>query len=658
MNRIAPDTLRVVFVTLLALCGGGGTAAAAETDARAEIRDAARESAPLETRVAALERASNAPAIGDPDGALRAAAALLDDAPEAALRLARRALAETRAPRELVLALADDARRSAGKSPARAAFAVLLGVRDDPALFGAEGPEGPGGSGSERTALSPEALAILREDAPEVASLASAQAAVATPVEDLRREWRRHAEVADLLDRAVDPPPTAPERATTPMQALLALGERALPHLLAVAGTPEGKSTPPGHLPRRLRAIVALGLLGDRRATPVLLSGLAGPDGWVRVSSAYALGDLGDPAAAVALARVLFYLGDRHRVLDSWDYPGLDNTPLTAEEWQSVEYHAIDSAAGDALLRLGVGNAGRWLVEQRLDPRRGAWRVRVLQDAVDALRRAYGALPVAYRPDGSVPDRLAAWRALLAWLDAERPRPKRSFDETDAGFRAAAAGLAAAVVGRSVMEQQIAGQSVELLGSAMTPTLLEMLPGESRRQRRAQVAVALGRTRDPRAVEALLGLAREPHGNVRGAAAGALEPHLRDARARDAVLALLADPEAEPRAAALEALASAPVDATVRAALERLRASEPAAARVDDGASFRVAWLVQTGEGLEEILALLRSEELWRRRQAWELLRRALSLPGDLYDPASPPPEGPAPDEALVRRALATRRGA
>jgi len=48
----------------------------------------------------------------------------------------------------------------------------------------------------------------------------------------------------------------------------------------------------------------------------------------------------------------------------------------------------IDEAAADALLRMGVRNAAGWLIKNKLDPSKASFRVRVLQDTVDALRRS------------------------------------------------------------------------------------------------------------------------------------------------------------------------------------------------------------------------------------------------------------------------------
>lgn len=55
----------------------------------------------------------------------------------------------------------------------------------------------------------------------------------------------------------------------------------------------------------RVRAAMALGRIGDRGATPILIPLLADRDTGVRAEAAFALGELGDPAAVPALSRLV-----------------------------------------------------------------------------------------------------------------------------------------------------------------------------------------------------------------------------------------------------------------------------------------------------------------------------------------------------------------
>ena len=432
----------------------------------------------------------------------------------------------------------------------------------------------------------------------------------------------------------------------------------------------KGSEGPKGSVPRRVRAVVALGMLGDRRATPVLVACLdERTDGWVRVAAAYALGDLGDPAAAPALCRVLSYAGDLHRPRDNWAYPGVGNTDVPPEAWPEAEYYAVDVGAADALLRLGVAGAAGWLLEERLAPRTGRWRIRVLQDACDAIRRAFPDAPRGFEPDAGLPERQRAWSELIAWWRSGPRLPDgRALDETDAGYREAARHVVEALVGRRVLEIQTGTKVAALLGPALTPSLVEALATADSKFARIQVASALGIVRDPRAVAPLLRLTRDEVPQVRANAVEALGPHLRPrgsppegaAEVLARCLEMLDDPEEGPRTSAMKALVAAPVSPAVAKVL----AARRAAARPEDAASdyalaAEVADLVQTGEGLETVATRLTDPVLFRRRTAWELLRNALDLDPELFDPAPDPGTAAAKpaDLAAIRAALAKRRG-
>jgi len=422
-----------------------------------------------------------------------------------------------------------------------------------------------------------------------------------------------------------------------------------------------------------VRAIAVLGLLGDRRATTPLLAALDDhEDGWVGVAAVDALGDLGDPRAAVPLGHVLFYLGDLHRPRDSWDYPGQLNTDVPPEAWGEVAYYAIDSNACDTLLRLGVRNAAEWLIRERLDPRSGRWRIRVTQDAVDAIRRAFPGAPKGYEPDAGLPQRQAAFEALLAWWRTG-PRLAKPLDEADPAFRAEAQALVERIGAKSVMELQIAKRTAALIGPAMTPTVLDALAASTRRVQRAELALVLGALRDRRAVAPLVALTRDPIPAVRANAAEALaayadpaDPGLLEhetATTPDAIVArwieMLDDEEAGPRASSLKAMTSLPPRGDVHKALEaHAAAAHPENAFGDWALAERVAMLVQTGEGLDAVLALLDDADLFRRRYTWELLRPALRLGTRDFDP-TPGPAAPGRkgiDADAVRKALAARR--
>jgi hypothetical protein len=306
--------------------------------------------------------------------------------------------------------------------------------------------------------------------------------------------------VAARLDAATEDDPAV---AGPALDALVAAAPSAMALLLATATSPApAAKTPTGRVPRRVRAIVALGAAGDRRAVPVLVGCLVDTDdGWVRAAAATALGDLGDPRAIAPLCRVIFYQGDRHRPHDGWEYPGASNVDVPWEAWADVPYFAVDGAAAASLLRLGVRAAAEWLIEERLDPRTGRWRVRVTQDAIDAIRAAFPAAPQGYEPDAGYPQRQAAVDALRAWWRTGPALPA-PIDEASPEVRAALDELAGSVGGPGVgvMFLMINKKAAMLVGPPMTASILKVLATSRRKVQRAELAVVLGGVRDRRAI--------------------------------------------------------------------------------------------------------------------------------------------------------------
>ena len=674
--RVTPRAVRVAAV--LALVAAGAAPARGEETRRsigADLRHALRAEASVEERVAAARRALEAESLEDVDAAVRLAGALAGDARGTRRDVAAELLLRARRAGGVSSDALDGALRVATTAPPGApgpgdvAYALAAGARTW---------AGEHLLSAEPTPLLLDALAF---DAPE---LTPAKAAPAVPAE----AWATHVAAAELLDAAVADDPKVCWPA---LDELVAKKDATFALLLATAAPPgdllpttvplkdTNPRTPAGLAARRVRAIVALGAIGDRRATGVLARTVENDhdDGWARAAAATAIGDLGDPAALKSLCHVLFYLGDLHRLFDSWDYPGLGNTDVPEARWSEVNYMAVDSAVADALLKLGVRNAGEWLARERLVPATGRWRIRVLQDAVDAIRRAFPDAPRTYRPDGGIPDRDRAAKELLAWFAQGRPLA-RPLDEKDPAVHAAVKALVEVVGQKSVMELQIAKRSIALLGPVATTVVLEAIPAATRKVQRAELTWALGAVKDRRAVGPLLALTRDPVANVRAVAAEALAVYVAgvadptvagatDVPTDDVVrrwIEMLDDEEEGPRASATKALAAAPPRADVRAAVEaHASAAHPENAFGDYQMAERVARLVQTGEGLDAVVGLLTDKDLYKRRFVWELLRVALVLPGDFFDPSPDPVGGPPggpkarpPDVEGLRRALSKRR--
>ena len=368
--RIFLGTLRFLAVT--AACGlpvtaGLVSAGDVAADPGADLRLAMRPGTPPAERLAAIDRVlESAPVLSASEAAraVQAAMGLLSDGSDRAARLLLRALDSGELPEDLLEHARLVVRQALAQPPPPtgddgvAACALVLGLRGPAARLFAR----PASDAVRR---------IVAQDAPELVGPDGVLAPELWAQPSGGPAWTRHVELAALLDAACADDPRVSQPA---LSALVARGGEAFPLLLATATPPTPLVDPtvrvyraaaartaiPGRLPRRVRAIVALGALRDRRATPVLIACLSDQDdGWARVAAANALGDIGDPAAAVALCNLLSYAGDRHRVRDGWDYPGSSETDVPQADWNDVEYYAVDANAADALLPPRPARRGR-----------------------------------------------------------------------------------------------------------------------------------------------------------------------------------------------------------------------------------------------------------------------------------------------------------
>src|SRR5262245_40761968 len=88
-----------------------------------------------------------------------------------------------------------------------------------------------------------------------------------------------------------------PRKAISAEQALIRLGRRVLPAVLAATASPAPRV--------RFRAAWILGKAGDRRAWPALVALADDPDERVRYDAVMALGVLGDPRSIDLLVRLV-----------------------------------------------------------------------------------------------------------------------------------------------------------------------------------------------------------------------------------------------------------------------------------------------------------------------------------------------------------------
>ncbi len=670
-TRIDRITICVLNVTVAVLLGTG-TARAAEPQARdpqaadRALRRLLVSDDPLAERLAYAAEALRQGPPSDIESAVEAGLSLLAEAPRTSLWI----LIETRdagfLPDDLLAdarARAADVLATTGAEPRRDALvgaaAFLLGDRSDGAItpmVGAWPPDPAVRAVLERDLLLPAAARAALLDGSDPKAVADALALLRPTLEALDQ--------AERDDPAVS---------GAGLDALVALGPRAVVPAIETVREALG-DTAPGRIGRAARAITVLGFLGDRKATPILLAALASEHGWLKAAAATALGDLGDPAAVWGLCHQLFYRGDVQRPRDQWTYPGPQETTVSAADWPTVPYYAVDTAAADALLRLGFPGATAYLIHQKLDPLRARFRIRVLQDAVDAIRRAWGETsPIGeYNVDAGIGPRTKAFIDLADWWQSGPPMETYRFapvDTSDPGFRKAAREMVEQLRGRSIMVLMIVQDSARLMGPTMTPTLLETLAATDNNVLRVEIARALGTVDDPRAVPALLDLL---HGNVdmvRAMAAESLGTYLNDtgpeaAQAKAALIAGLTDDSSAVSVASMKGLVSAPPDPDVLEAVQE-RGYDAFRKRVgnEDGEFLRaetVVRLVQEGaRHWPTIRKGLVDEHRYERTAWWELLRRALFLRPNLYDPVPIPhtDKWHEIDEDAVLAALRWRRG-
>ncbi|MGE0191918.1 MAG: HEAT repeat domain-containing protein [Planctomycetota bacterium] len=630
-DRRAWVTAGLLAVTCAVAGGPRAPAWAGEapaSQARVALDRLLRESASRAERLAAAALVLEQPRLADPVATLEVAPRMAAFDDDVGLGLAVRALTEADVG-SLATAAARDAWPRADevdapdRRAARATAAWMLGARDtDPAWITGRWPPSPSVA---------EALMLDLAFHPDLAE------GIASPVGAVTDLLRREAPALAALD---DASADDAERMTRGLDRLVdELRGRAANVLLAALRRANHLPGADGRTPRAARAALALGRLGDTRVREDLERALAADDGWLRTVAASALGDLGDPGAAPALAWHLCVLSDGIRARDRWEYPGSSDTPIPASEWPNIDYFAVDAAACEALLRLGVPRAAGYLIERQLDPRRARFRIRVLQEATDALERHLPGAPAhGFTPDAGIPQRQAAFEALAAWWHERRDQGdllRTAFDETAPSFQAASRQLVHNLRENDARRFIISKAAIELIGPPMTPALVEAAATAVRPVARSEIALALGLVRDPRAVPALDDLATDARPMVRARAAVALGAYARTVPAAlEVLLRLLQDPLEEVRVAALGGLVGAPRDARVAKALADL---------APDGRDAQRAWtvgrLVQEGpQAVWGVVAAGLAAPTREQRHAWwDLLRRALDLPAHVHDAQSEP---------------------
>lgn len=676
--RVLVTTGLILGIACLAALGAAPRHADAEEppqtkDARAQdpavlLRKAARSGEALSMRLALVEQVLEIDGPIPAGPAVRTGTQLLREpgAEESAAWLIHRGLQSGYVERVDLAAVQKRAKALLAADGVDAAKRALLHA----VLF--RSGERPDSAAAALTAAwppSPFVLAAIRADLDGVSLAGGASLDGASDVTAVRGLIAEQLPALRALDQAaVDDPAVS----TKGLDTLKSMGGAALPLLIAEVRRAATKLHP-GREGRATRAALVLGHLDDRRATPALIAALKSGHGWLRTYAATALGDLGDPAGIVALARQCTILGDPLRARDQWEFPGVDNSSVAPGDWQSAEYYVTDTASADALLRLGVRGAAGWLIHTQLDPRKKNYRIRVFQDATDALRRSVPGCPVAlYNVDAGLPLREAAWKQLVTWWHAHRHDKRmltHELDDSDPRFQSAARELVDVFAGPSVREMMMAKAAIRLLGPLMTKALTDAIPGNTNAFHRAEIAESLGLVDDPRAAKGLLMLVRDRQAFVRKKAVKSLGAYV-DAtpEAQGLLIRFLSSKRAGSRVAAMEGLVHAKPSDEMRTAItewikaneERVKAGGPTWRTQDLETALTVVRMVQEGDQhLPAIRAGLLEEQRARRRIWWDLVRAALDLPEPWHDPVADPESKTARhiSEQTLREALAKRRG-
>lgn len=253
----------------------------------------------------------------------------------------------------------------------------------------------------------------------------------------------------------------------------------------------------------REHALMALGQLKDRRATPALIAALgdASPD--IRGSAAAALGELRDPAAVAPLMAAL-----------------KDAAPEVREQAACALGELRDARSVEPLIA-AVADADADVREQAIvalgqlrDRRATPVLVSALKDQMPEVRRQAASALGEMRDPASAP----ALAGVLTDMDAA---VREGVVEALGELRdpAAVPGLIAALKDTSPDVQEEAAQALGQIRDRRAVEPLIAALASSSPDVRAQAAQALGELRDPRATDALMNAMKDSSPDVRKAAA-------------------------------------------------------------------------------------------------------------------------------------------
>jgi HEAT repeat protein len=318
----------------------------------------------------------------------------------------------------------------------------------------------------------------------------------------------------------------------------------------------------------RAEAARALGLLNDRRVVDPLIDALTDQDGDLRKAVVETLSNLDDPRTSDALLRAMSDSRIDVRCTSA-DSLGRRKDPRAVEPLVQAladEHPEVRKSAAVALGAIGDSRAVEPLIMAIADTDRNCQRA--IANALGEIKdiRAVGPLiTMVTHPDGEL--RLAAAKA-LARLSEEPWRDWVKGDRND------------------LVRLGSSGQ-----GPVVDSLIETLLENDDNRQLAAQ---GLGASRDPRAVEPLIGVLSDKSRAVRAHAARALG-ELRDSRAVEPLVELLLKNEESVRIEAAEALGKINVPRAVEPLIQVLQESSPRWRHCDGSTEFQTAAIRSLG---------------------------------------------------------------
>lgn len=333
----------------------------------------------------------------------------------------------------------------------------------------------------------------------------------------------------------------------------------------------------------RQMAAFALGLIGDAAAAPALLTALSDPDPMIQGRAAEALGQIGHKAAAQPITNMIYAhvsAGALNGINpDDMSYPKPSNVEaVRLGAFALVRLGAYDGLASALLDQSGKVRSRWWPVAyafQRVNDPRAIDTLLDLFNGDGQLARSFAA-----RGLGASKDARVAAPLLAAAEDASQPLAVRI--QAVRAIAALGDARGGAVMRRLItsnkVEQNLQLEAVTALSRLRDPAAVELLIdliSASWPSIRAAALGALAKTDVDTFVSAISALDPDPHYAVRSSLAGTLAELGRE-RAQAPLTAMLQDQDQRVIPSVLSALAVINAPEAAQEFLERLKSDDPA----------------------------------------------------------------------------------